>query len=225
VETDDDASSSAIASRYRFRWTPARSIIDIPVVSTVRVEDDIGSFTMREFLDLMLPFFSTTKNYDDILRKLASFAFYETYVITLLLRSNPRFDAFFSAIESWGPVGKVVAVIPHHEVLNLSGIVIAFIVAILTHTFKFHDKISDVFGIRSRFDRKNILVPLAHRVGSRVTKDKETRIAQRRDELMRAVFYKYASSRAESPLVDKHDIEHALTAWSWLWAFIEGCVY
>jgi hypothetical protein len=180
---------------------------------------------MKEVIDLVLPFFSTTKNYDDILRKLASFAFYETYIITLLLRANPRFDASFTAVESWGPVGKVVGIIPHHEVLNLSGIVIAFVVAILTHTYQFHDRISDVFGIRSRFDRKSILIPLAHLVGSVITNDKEAKIAQRRDELMHAVFYKYASSRAEHPLVDKHDIEHALNAWSWFWVFIEGAFY
>jgi hypothetical protein len=47
---------------------------------------------MKEVIDLVLPFFFTTKNYDDILRKLASFAFYETYIITLLLRANPRFE-------------------------------------------------------------------------------------------------------------------------------------
>ena len=41
---------------------------------------------MEEVLDLVLPFLSTTKNYDEILKKLAGFAFYETYIITLLLR-------------------------------------------------------------------------------------------------------------------------------------------
>jgi hypothetical protein len=180
---------------------------------------------MKEAIDLLFPFFSTTKNYDEILKKLASFAFYETYLITLLLRANPRFDAFFKAIESWGPIGKVVGIIPHYDVLNVSGFVIAFIVAILTHTYQFHDRISDVFGIRRRFDRKSILNPLFQRVGCVVTKDKEAKIAQHRDELMHAVFYKYASSRAAQPLVDKHDIEHALNAWSWFWLFVEGVFY
>jgi len=180
---------------------------------------------MKEVLDLVLPFLSTTKNYDEILKKLAGFAFYETYIITLLLRGNPRFDAFFTAIESWGPIGKVFSIIPHHDVLNLSGIVIAFVVAVLTHTFKFHDPISDVFGIRRRFDRKSILIPLFQRVGCVVTKDKEVKIAQQRDHLMRAVFYRYASSRDDHPLVDKHDIEHALDAWSWFWVFVEAIFY
>src|SRR5262249_24368066 len=143
--------------------------------------DDIEAVAMKEVIDLILPFLSTTKNYDEILKKLASFAFYETYLITLLLRANPRFDAFFTVIESWGPIGKVVGIIPHHDVLNLSGFVIAFFVAVLTHAFKFHDRISDVLGIRRRFDRKSILIPLFQRVGRVVTKDKEVKIAQQRD--------------------------------------------
>jgi hypothetical protein len=180
---------------------------------------------VEEVIKLVLPFLSTPTNYAEVLKKLASFAFYETYIITLSLRSNERFDAFFTGIESWGPVGRVVRSIPHYDVLNLSGILIAFVIAILTHTFQLHDRISDILGIRRRFDRKVILIPLAQRVGSVITKEKEARIAQHRDELMHAVFYKYASSRAEKPLVDKHDIEHALNAWSWFWVLVEAVVY
>jgi hypothetical protein len=61
----------------------------------------MGGCAMKEVIDLILPFLSTTKNYDEVLKKLASFAFYETYFITLLLRANPSFDAFFKDIESW----------------------------------------------------------------------------------------------------------------------------
>src|SRR5258708_2229203 len=106
---------------------------------------------MEEVVKLVLPFLSTPKNYAEMLRKLASFAFYETYLITLLLRANPILDTVLTTTESWGPIGKVVATIAHHEVLNLSGMVIAFVVAILTHMFQFHDRISDVLGIRRRF--------------------------------------------------------------------------
>ncbi|HVO56322.1 MAG TPA: hypothetical protein VMT51_01365 [Dongiaceae bacterium] len=180
---------------------------------------------MEEVVKLLLPFLSTPKDYAQVLKKLASFAFYETYLITLLLRANPRFDTFFAGIESWGPIGKVAGIVPHHEVLNLFGVVIAFAVAVLTHMFQFHDRISDIFGIRRRFDCKSILIPLSQRVGSVVTEDKEVKIGKHRDELMRTVFYKYASSRADMPLVDKHDIEHALNAWSWFWAFVEAVVY
>ena len=160
-----------------------------------------------------------------MLKKLASFAFYETYIITLLLRVNPAANSLFRRVESWGPIGKLDAVIPNHLVLNLSGLAIAFGVAILTHMFQFHDRISDVLGIRRRFDREAILIPLFQRVGLTITQDKASEIRKHRDELMRAVFYRYASSRAESPLVDKHDIEHALNAWSWFWVCVEAVTY
>jgi len=180
---------------------------------------------MENLLKLILPFLSTPKNYAQVLKRLASFAFYETYFITLVLRSVPQFDAFFTGIETWGPIGKLLSVVPHYTALNISGAVIGFAVAVLTHMFQFHDRISDVFGIRRRFDRKSILVPMAQRVGAAVTPAKEIKIAQRRDKLMHAVFYKYASSRADKPLVDKHDIEHALSAWSWYWVFVEAVAY
>jgi hypothetical protein len=180
---------------------------------------------MDTVIKLVLPFFSTSRDYADVLKKLAGFAFYETYLITFLLRANPRLDSFFASVESWGPVGKAVGTIPHYDVINLSGFVIAFVLAVLTHTFQFHDRISDLLGIRRRFDCKCILIPLAERVGSPLTKDKEIKIAKQRHDLMHALFYKYASSRAENPLVDKHDIEHALTAWSWFWVFVEGVAY
>jgi hypothetical protein len=184
-----------------------------------------GANAMEEAIKLVFPFLTTCKNYADVLKKLASFAFYETYFITLLLRSNAQYDSFFTGIETWGPIGGALQTIPHYDVLNLSGFVIAFGVAILTHMFQFHDRISDIFGIRRRFDCKHILILLAQRVGSTLNQEKRRKIVERRDELMHAVFYKYASSRAEKPLVDKHDIEQALTAWSWYWVFVEAIVY
>ena len=103
------------------------------------------------------------------------------------------------AIESWGPIGKIIDVIPDHGVLNISGLIIACVVAILTYTFQFHNLMSDVFGIRRRFDRKHILVPLARLVGVTIDANKYDVIAKNRKSLMRAVFYKYASSKGENP--------------------------
>jgi hypothetical protein len=180
---------------------------------------------MEEVINLILPFFSTATDLAQTLKRLASFAFYETYIITLTLRSNPEVNRHLAHFENWGAIGKVVAIIPHHEVLNLSGIAIALVVAILTHMLHFHDRISDVFGIRRRFDRIHILVPLAKCVGSSVTIQKIAAIKAGRDQLMHKVFYRYASSRDDHPLVDKHDIEHAMNAWSWFWVCIEAAAY
>ncbi len=180
---------------------------------------------MGDIVKLIIPFFSTPVNYDDVLKRLASFAFYEIYLITLILRTNHHVDDFLRTLEGWGPVGKVVDIIPHHEVLDPAGLVIAIGMASLGYMFQLHDRVSDIIGIRRRFDCKHILIPLAKRVGSQITKEKELKIAKHRDELMRAVFYRYASSRSDKPLVDKHDIEHALGAWCWFWSFVEAILY
>lgn len=180
---------------------------------------------MDDFIKLVLPFFSVAKNYAQVLKKLASFAFYETYLITLLLRSNATIDGWFASIEGYGHLGTALKVIPHYDALNLSGIAVAFVVAIISHAFQFHDRISDVLGIRKRFDQKQILIPLASRVGTQLTQPRLRKIRENRDDLVHAVFYKYASSRADNPLVDKHDIEQAMNAWSWYWVFVEGSAY
>jgi hypothetical protein len=70
---------------------------------------------MEEVIKLVLPFLSIPKNCAQVLKKLASLAFYETYFIPLLLRANPRFDTFLTGIESWGPVGKAPVLDTHSE--------------------------------------------------------------------------------------------------------------
>jgi hypothetical protein len=62
-------------------------------------------------------------------------------------------------------------------------------------------------------------------VGEDLTPRKKQSVIANRNELMRKVFYRYASSRADSPLVDKHDIEHALETWSWFWACVEAVTF
>lgn len=173
-------------------------------------------------IDKILPFLSNPKNYDDVLNKLATFAFYETYIITLFLRSNQSFDDLCKRLELWGPIGKLFQDLPHYNDINLTGIIIRLAVASLTRIFRFHDFISNICGIRRTFDIHHILMPLAQRVDSMAD---ETKLANYRDDLMYDVFYKYASSRAEKPLVDKHLIEEALGAWCWFWTFIEGVAY
>lgn len=177
---------------------------------------------MIEILNLIFPFFSTPKNYDQMLKKLAMSVFYETYVISFFLRNIPEIDNKFRAVESYGNLGSVISEIPHSAVINVTGFAIALAAAIIAYMLPLHDKISDVFGIRKRFDREKILIPLALLVGVALTDEQIAALKLKRDSIMRKVFYKYASSRADNPLVDKHDIEHALGAWFWLWLLIEA---
>lgn len=177
---------------------------------------------MDRLWNFLLPFFSTPTNYAEVLQKLAGAVFYETYVITLFLRDIPQVGALFRSVETYGSLGAVISAIPEASALNVSGFAIAGIIALLSHILQLHDRISDFLGIRRRFDRNRILVPLAKLVGVNLAKRQLDEIIAKRETLMRDLFYRYASSRADNPVVDRHDIEHALAAWSWLWVFVEG---
>lgn len=183
---------------------------------------------MDNLLNLVLSFFSTfstSKNYAQMLRKLAGFTFLEIYIITFFLRDTPEIGTAFRSAESYGSIGALIATIPHSNVLNVAGFVIAVFISLLSCVVKLHDQISDLIGIRKRFDKNQILLPLAGLVGANPTDRQREAINGKRDSLMREVFYRYASSCANQPLVDRHDIEHALGAWLWFWMFIEGVIY
>jgi hypothetical protein len=180
---------------------------------------------MGDLLNLILPFVSTPKDYGDVLRKLAACAFYEVYLITFFLRDIPQVGRALRSAETFGSLGTFIETIPHSAALNLAGVLIAFCIAMISFVVQFHNKISDLLGIRSSFDQEEILVPLARLVGTSITPHKRNEIAQQRNRLMREVFYKYASSRSERPLVDRHEIEHALGRWTWFWALVEAIVF
>jgi hypothetical protein len=175
-------------------------------------------------LTFFLPIFSTAPTYALVLQRLAGCAFWETYVITFFLRDIPQIGAAFRSVESHGSLGMTIGTFSQSHVLNISGLVIALTVALLTRAVRLHDRISDVLGIRKRFDQKHILFPLATLVGQPLTAVKRKAVVAKQRDLMRDLFYRYASSRADTPLVDKHEIEHALDSWSWFWVCVEGIV-
>jgi hypothetical protein len=177
---------------------------------------------MADSIKLLLPIFLSSKNYDEMLKKLAAFLFYETWIMTFLLRGIPSVDAAFRSVESFGAIGTALSTIPNHEKLNLGGLAVALLIAGLSYAIQLHDRISDLFGIRRRFDRNYILLPLAVLVGAELSPRQLIALTRSRDNLMRTVFYPYVSSRNETPLVDKHEIERALDAWSWYWLLIEA---
>jgi hypothetical protein len=177
---------------------------------------------MGELFKTLIPHFWSPTNYAEMLKKLASFLFCEVWIATYFLRQIASVGNLFVSIESAPPIGDVVSLIPRHEHLNITGIGIAFLVAGVSHAFQLHDKISDLFGIRRRFDQRYILLPLADLVGVTLTSEQQIALMSQRDEIMHRVFYKYTSSRSHTPLVDKHDIERALDGWCWYWIFIEG---
>jgi hypothetical protein len=82
-----------------------------------------------------------------------------------------------------------------------------------------HNKISDLFQIRKKFDVSYILIPLSKAVEIPIDENYKNVLKTNRKTLMADVFYKYASST--NPQIDKHLIWIALDKWSWYWAFVE----
>jgi hypothetical protein len=171
-------------------------------------------------LRALVPFFAT---YSEMLWKIAQAGFWLTFACTFLVRTDPWIDAQFARVEHLQAVQAFMTTIKAPE-LNVSGFMLAVLVSTFSRATRFHDWISDRLNIRARFDRAAILLPLAVMSGVQMTARQVRHIAIDRDDLMRDVFYKYASSRSKHPLVDKHDIEGALEAWHPYWVFLEGFV-
>jgi hypothetical protein len=115
--------------------------------------------------------------------------------------------------------------VPYASTFHASAILIALLGALISNILPLHDRISDVLQIRRRFDTDHIMLPLAKLVGAKITEKKIRAFVRDRQRVMREIFYKFASSRDPKALVDKHDIEHALSQWGWFWSFIEGTVF
>jgi hypothetical protein len=179
---------------------------------------------MGDFLKLLLPVVLTPTTYAELLKKLAACLFYQTWAVTFLLRNIPSIDGAFHAVENYGRLGIALTTVPAYDKLNLAGAAIALLAAGFSYAVQLHDRVSDLFKIRHRFDRANIFLPLAVLVGAKFSAMQLNAVDANRVTLMHRVFYKFASSRADKPLVDRHDIEHALDAWSWFWILLEGMV-
>ena len=160
--------------------------------------------------------FLAPKNYSQMLLKIATCTFLWTLLVTCLIAyvspAAKRFLGHFSVTVSVAGI----------ESIPIGYFAVAVIVALLFRVLKVHDRVSDVFGIRKRFDIQEILIPLAGGVGKPVTLDIKEHFDKRRDELMRRIYYKYASST--QPQIDPHIIIMALDRWSWFWILIESIV-
>jgi hypothetical protein len=169
------------------------------------------------------------KNYEEMLSRLYKAAFFETLLLTIALRTVPPIDQAFTHLEAIAPIGLRITeflskYVPDLTPTNfhLAGLIIAVATAFLFRLFHLHNRISDIFGIRKKFDVDHILVPLAIGTGARHDPQRVCIFGNKQKELMGAVFYRYASSRSQNTLVDKHDIEQALDNWSWFWVMVEG---
>jgi len=160
--------------------------------------------------------FSQPKNYDEMLTKIMIFTFVMCLIFVALVAHI--WPALWNLLHPDWLTLKV-------DVLGLKDIpaayiIVAAIISLAARVSKLHDRVSDVFGIRQRFDISEILTPLAGGVGVPVDLARREKLIANRRAIMGDVFYKYASST--NPEIDTHLIWSALDKWSWFWICIEG---
>lgn len=159
------------------------------------------------------------KDYSGMLNRVAVFAFAVSVMIAwLVLPPGNSAVQVFRSLEL--PIPS--------EVLGIKGIAPLYIVAgllglLLSRILVLHDRISDIFGIRRRFDRDCILRPMAQRVGISVTPKTEALLDRHRRNLMGKVFYAYADPH--KPAINAHLIHTALDRWSWYWITVEAVAF
>jgi hypothetical protein len=159
--------------------------------------------------------FETVHNYSEMLNKIAVYTFAVSLAMVIFMRSqSPEVDRALSSMTFAIPVGGLS--------LPLGTIVPAFVMAFISRVFKLHDRISDVLGIRRRFDRTEILLPMAVASGANLTVDQIDKFGAERGALMGKVFYKYASSDERKTQIDVHYVTMALDQWSWYWVILEA---
>jgi hypothetical protein len=154
--------------------------------------------------------FDAPKNYSEMLTKIATFTFVVALGATWLLRAKcPQANQLLATLD--------LKVKVFDTELALGYVLPALVVAIASRMLKLHDRLSDLFRVRSQFDVHEILTVLAGAVGLPVTLALREKMRSDRKTLMNRVFYRYASSSADAPAVDKHLIHMALDNWSWFW--------
>lgn len=97
----------------------------------------------------------------------------------------------------------------------------AVILAGIFRLIKLHDRISDLFGIRKRYDYKHIIRPLF--LGSKpgAPFPAPEKLHMKRREIMRATFYVYTQESGDE-VIDGHFVEMVWESLRWLWAIVEA---
>ncbi len=159
------------------------------------------------------------KNYSEMLNRIAIAAFAVSALVAWLVVPPAGSAALvFKSLEL--PIPS--------EMLGIKGIAPLYVAAgilavLLSRVLLLHDRISDIFGIRRRFDRDCILRPMAQRSGFNVTARTIATLDAHRHKLMGRVFYAYADPH--KPVINAHLIHTALDRWSWYWIVVEAIVF
>jgi hypothetical protein len=162
----------------------------------------------------MFPFDRPT-SYGEMLNKIGIFTFLSALGLTLVVAYFvPAVDQFLNSEPT--TVEILTLKIP------LLFVVAPAIIALLARIFRLHDKMSDLFGLRARFDLYRILIPLCGSLQISVDKDFRDKLLSRRETAMERTYYAYASF--EDPKISKALVLSAIDLWTWYWILLEFCV-
>jgi hypothetical protein len=157
--------------------------------------------------------FETIKNYSEMLNKITGYNFVAGLLLTFLLGNYiPKINDFLNSIK-WN--FEIIGT--NFTFLNIA---IPFLLATLSRIIKLHDKVSDVFRIRIKYDVETILKPLANAVAFK-SDDLEKFLIKNRISLMKNCFYKYASTQEDKCEIEYHNVIMAIDQLSWYWTVIE----
>lgn len=157
-------------------------------------------------------FFDNPKSYPEMLKKIAWTMFFIVLIALFLFSNISRpFSKFMESISFNMKYQK--------DGINLyiAYLYIPFIFALLENILKMHDRISDLLGIRYRFDTKVIIFHSLLKLNIGDKFNKVSRI--NRNEIMSNIFYKYAGYA--KPEIDPHLVYMALGTWCWYWIFLD----
>lgn len=155
-------------------------------------------------------------SYSDMLKRIFAATLTVGVICTFLLAAvSPVVRNFLESSNARISIGILDSVRALYVLIPLG-------VAILARVFLLHDKVSDVFGIRRRFDLDNILRPLAEGVGFPTAGGNWKKVEENRDLAMIRTFYRYAGFT--DPKIDVQLVRTAADRWAWFWCTVEPLI-
>jgi len=159
----------------------------------------------------MFPF-DRPRDYNEMLNKIGISTFFLAFGLTWMVSLYvPAIANFLSS----APLEAEVLSL-HVKILY---VVPAVLTALMARIIRLHNWISEVLGIRARFDLYHILIPLCGSVGLAVDRSFRDQLALHRRRAMERTFYAYASF--EDPTISKALVLGAIEVWTWYWILLE----
>jgi hypothetical protein len=154
------------------------------------------------------------ESYSDMLERIFVATLATGLACTVLVgQASPAFRNFLNSFSTTADVGPLKGV-------KALYVLVPLVVAVVSRAILLHDKISDVFRLRYRFDTKYILFPLAERAGLALTDPVKKQLRANRRAAMYRIFYSYASF--VDPKIDRQLVRTAADKWGWFWAALES---